>query len=106
MHRFNIDVATLRRILTRAPDKRNLGLCIWVAWGLCTSANAAVHTHEKAAVAPGCAQESPQQCITAALEAMGGRERLQQVSSVRLQTVGHSATGGAIVSAGAIHRFL
>src|SRR5277367_6293695 len=45
---------------------------------------------EKAIVAPGCIQQSPQQCVTAALEAMGGRERLQQVSSVRLQTVGHT----------------
>ena len=41
-------------------------------------------------VVPGCAQQSPQQCVTTALEAMGGRERLQQVSSVRMQTVGHT----------------
>jgi len=39
---------------------------------------------------PGCVHESAQQCVTAALEAMGGRERLQQVMSVRLQTVGHT----------------
>jgi hypothetical protein len=47
----------------------------------------AVHAKEKSVATPGCVQESPQQCITAALEAMGGRERLQQVTSVRLQTV-------------------
>ena len=51
---------------------------------------AAAHAGEKSAGVPGCPHESPQQCITAALEAMGGRERLQQVSSVRLQTVGHT----------------
>jgi len=90
MHRFKIDVASLRRILLRAPDKRTLGICTLAACGLCTSANAAVHSHQKTAGPPGCAEESPQQCITAALEAMGGRERLQQVNSVRLQTVSHT----------------
>jgi hypothetical protein len=45
---------------------------------------------EKPVAAPGCAHESPQQCVTAALEAMGGRDRLQQVTNVRLQTVGHT----------------
>jgi hypothetical protein len=48
------------------------------------------HANGKVAAAPGCAQESPQQCVAAALEAMGGRERLQQVVSLRLQTVGHT----------------
>jgi hypothetical protein len=59
-----------------------------VASGMCMAAGA--HANEKSMVAPGCAHESPQQCVTAALEAMGGRERLQQVASVRLQTVGHT----------------
>src|SRR5258708_28820386 len=45
---------------------------------------------DKSTGAPGCAHESPQQCVTAALEAMGGRERLQEVASARLQTVGHT----------------
>jgi hypothetical protein len=51
---------------------------------------AGVHANEKSTGTPGCAHESPQQCVTAALEAMGGRDRLQQVASVRLQTVGHA----------------
>src|ERR1700734_3879943 len=74
---------------------------LWLAAaGLCLTAGAHAHadarpharTHgrEKPVQTPGCVQESPQQCITAALEAMGGRERLQQVSSVHLQTVGHT----------------
>src|ERR1700674_4975277 len=64
-----------------------LGVYVLVASGMCTVAGA--HTKEKSTFAPGCVHESPQQCVTAALEAMGGRERLQQLASVRLQTVGH-----------------
>ena len=44
----------------------------------------------KSAEAPGCAPQSPQECVAAALEAMGGRERLQRVGNIRLQTVGHT----------------
>src|SRR5271154_3019717 len=51
---------------------------------------AVLHAAEKAPGAPGCAHESPQQCVTAALEAMGGRTGLQQVTNVRLQTIGHT----------------
>jgi hypothetical protein len=40
--------------------------------------------------APGCAHASAKQCVDLALEAMGGRERLQQLKSVRLQTIGHT----------------
>jgi hypothetical protein len=56
--------------------------------GLCMAAGA--HAKEKPMGTPGCVHESAQQCVTAALEAMGGRERLQQLASVRLQTVGHT----------------
>lgn len=38
----------------------------------------------------GCAHESAKQCLDRALEAMGGRDRLQQVKSVRLHTIGHT----------------
>src|SRR5258706_7412042 len=65
-----------------------LGKYVLTVSGLCVAAGA--HAHEKSAGAPGCAQQSPQQCVTAALDAMGGRERLQQVAGVRLQTVGHT----------------
>jgi hypothetical protein len=74
MNRFNIhDVAILRLFLF-------VGVLI----------AAGAQARDKPAAEPGCPQESPQQCVTAALEAMGGRERLQQVSNVRLQTVGHA----------------
>lgn len=39
---------------------------------------------------PGCPQKQPKQCVEMALEAMGGRQRLQQISSVRLRTIGHT----------------
>lgn len=91
MHRFAFaDVAILRRPFEPTLRGRRLGIYLLAASSLCAFASgAAARTHQKAAEAPGCAQQSPQQCVTAALEAMGGRERLQQVTSVRLQTVGH-----------------
>src|ERR1700688_744079 len=64
------------------------GVYVLAASAMCITAGA--HAREKSTDAPGCAQESPQQCVTAALEAMGGRERLQQLASVRMQTVGHT----------------
>ena len=39
---------------------------------------------------PGCPQETAKQCVGLALEAMGGRERLEQVKSLRLQIIGHT----------------
>jgi len=38
----------------------------------------------------GCGDKSAKQCVDLALDAMGGRDRLQQVQSVRLQTIGHT----------------
>jgi hypothetical protein len=64
------------------------GMILMAAAELCMVTG--VHANEKSAGTPGCAHESAQQCVTAALEAMGGRDRLQQVASVRLQTVGHT----------------
>lgn len=40
--------------------------------------------------APGCEGKSAKQCVELALEAMGGRERLQQLKSVRLQNISHT----------------
>src|SRR5215469_10562148 len=39
---------------------------------------------------PGCAHQTPLDCLNRAMVAMGGRERLEQVKSVRLQTIGHT----------------
>ena len=38
---------------------------------------------------PGCAGKSAQECVAQALDAMGGRERLAAVTSVRLKSAGH-----------------
>ncbi len=43
-----------------------------------------------AAQQPGCPDATPQQCLNLAFDAMGGRDRLQQLKSVRLETVGHT----------------
>ncbi|MEP6546248.1 MAG: MBL fold metallo-hydrolase [Gammaproteobacteria bacterium] len=67
---------------------RRAGTCLLAVSGLCAAMT--IQAREKLAATPGCALQSPQQCVTAALEAMGGRERLQQLTSIRLQTVGHT----------------
>jgi hypothetical protein len=63
-------------------------LCLLVA--IVSGMTASVLAQENSTGAPGCAHQSPQQCVNLALEAMGGRERLQQVKNVRLQTIGHT----------------
>src|ERR1035438_2537177 len=39
---------------------------------------------------PGCTIQSAKQCVGLALDAMGGRERLEKLKSVRLKTIGHT----------------
>src|SRR5579864_5261592 len=50
----------------------------------------AVQAKESPADTPGCAGQSAKQCVDLALDAMGGREHLQQLKSVRLKTIGHT----------------
>ncbi|MGA7317664.1 MAG: MBL fold metallo-hydrolase [Silvibacterium sp.] len=54
------------------------------------SAVSAQNGGQAVAGVPGCDHLSPQQCVGVALEAMGGRDRLQTLKSVRLQTIGHT----------------
>ncbi|MGD0628308.1 MAG: hypothetical protein ABR987_03090 [Terracidiphilus sp.] len=42
------------------------------------------------AAQPGCERLSPQQCVGLALEAMGGRDKLEKLNSVRLRMVSHT----------------
>jgi len=49
-----------------------------------------VHAKENSANAPGCGQQNAKQCVDQALQAMGGRERLQQLNSVRLKIARHT----------------
>lgn len=62
--------------------------CLSVAAG--AQARAHAPGPKRPAGQPGCIDESPLQCVVAALEAMGGRERLQRLTSVHLQTAGHT----------------
>jgi hypothetical protein len=39
---------------------------------------------------PGCTGQTAKGCVGLALDAMGGRERLEQVKSVRLEIIGHT----------------
>jgi hypothetical protein len=64
-------------------------LCLSAAAGLCMTAGA--QAQKDSAGGPGCAHQSAKQCVDLALEAMGGRERLQQLRSVRLDTIGHKS---------------
>jgi hypothetical protein len=51
---------------------------------------AVAHAKSAAVTNPGCEQLSPKQCLNLALGALGGRDRLQEVKSVHLQTIGHT----------------
>jgi hypothetical protein len=66
----------------------NLRLCACLLAG----ASITVHAHgaSKPTIAPGCNQLSPQQCLNLAMDAMGGRDRLEKLTSVRKQTVSHT----------------
>jgi hypothetical protein len=68
---------------------RKAWLCLLAAASIGTTSGVQAKENS-AAGSPGCAHESPQQCVGLALDAMGGRERLQQVKSVRLQTISHT----------------
>jgi hypothetical protein len=50
----------------------------------------AAQAQEMAASHPGCEHQSAKKCLSLALEAMGGRERLKDVKSIRLRTIGHT----------------
>ena len=68
---------------------RRAWLCLLAAASLLTST--AAYSREDRADVPGCKDKSPLQCVDFAMEAMGGRDRLQQIKSVRLHTIEHTA---------------
>jgi hypothetical protein len=49
-----------------------------------------IQAQQIAASNPGCEHQSAKECLNLALGAMGGRERLREVRSVRLETIGHT----------------
>jgi hypothetical protein len=48
------------------------------------------HAQDAPLTTPGCEHLAVRQCLNLAIDAMGGRERLQQIKSVRLQAIGHT----------------
>lgn len=50
----------------------------------------AIHAQAPVEATPGCLHKSAQQCVDLALDAMGGRERLQRIKNIRIQTTGHT----------------
>jgi hypothetical protein len=67
---------------------RRIWLCLYAAAVLWRSVG--VEAKESSPSAPGCDENTPKQCLDLALGAMGGRDRLQQVKIVRLQTIRHT----------------
>ncbi len=48
------------------------------------------HAKQNSIEHPGCAQQTAQQCVDLALQAMGGRERLQQIRNVKVDVIQHT----------------
>ena len=67
---------------------RNLSFCLLFVAGSCFAVQA--KAAGKLAEAPGCAQLSAQQCVSLAMDAMGGRDKLEKLTSLRKQTVSHT----------------
>jgi len=67
---------------------RRIGLCLVVSAALL--GGSAAHTAPDSAAQPGCEHNTAKQCVDRALEAMGGRARLEAVKSVRLTSIGHT----------------
>ena len=56
----------------------------------CVLTTASVYASESSETQPGCDHATPQQCVALALDAMGGRERLEQLKSIRLDSISHT----------------
>ncbi len=49
-----------------------------------------IQAQQNTANHPGCEHQSAKECLSLALEAMGGRKQLREVRNVRLQMIGHT----------------
>jgi len=67
-------------------DLRLVAILLWLA----TSVYAHAHEKDQSPLNPGCENKNAQQCAQLAIDAMGGRDRLEQVKSIRLQNIGHT----------------
>jgi hypothetical protein len=61
-----------------------------IAFAVCLWLTPGIHAKDQSPQHPGCAQQSAQRCVQLAMDAMGGRERLQQVKTLRVQNIGHT----------------
>jgi len=63
---------------------------LWFAGLLTILPAIAIRAQDMPARTPGCEDHTARECLGLAMEAMGGRERLQGLTSVRLHTIGHT----------------
>jgi hypothetical protein len=66
------------------------GICIFLLAVTALSGTSSAQAREGSQGEPGCSHASAQQCVALALDAMGGRERLEQLKSVRLDNISHT----------------
>ena len=65
--------------------------CVLMAVLSLASSLAAESAENPSSNAASCGYRTAQQCLEQALQAMGGRDRLEGLRSIRLQTIGHAA---------------
>jgi hypothetical protein len=82
------DVSSRTIQMREGNRMRKTWLCLSAASALWMASG--VQAKESSGSVPGCDDKTPKQCVDLALDAMGGRDRLQQVKSVRLHTIGHT----------------
>src|ERR1700677_962818 len=63
---------------------------LWIPAGIRAQGKSGGALGAASADAPGCEGKNARQCVELALDAMGGRERLQQIKSTRLQNISHT----------------
>jgi len=67
---------------------RTTYFCFLAMAGVLTATS--VNASESSQTQPGCDHATPRQCVALALDAMGGRERLEQLKSIRLDSISHT----------------
>ena len=70
----------------RIKEMRSSFIGAFLVVSICARAYAQGHLVD----GPGCPGVSAQQCVALALDAMGGREKLEKLTSIRLQTVSNT----------------
>jgi hypothetical protein len=78
-----------RRIEMRIA-RRGLRTAVVLGMAFALFLPASAHAQNAPANAPGCSDKTAKQCVDLALDAMGGRDRLEKIKTVRLQTMGHT----------------